>query len=268
MQDLPNIVTRLGLLEAQRIGVIATLPSTLQPTADLIRSRASAAGKNVELTTRVTPADHAAIATAARVLRDGGLVAFPTETVYGLGANALDGGAVARIFEAKGRPRDVRLPVLVGSTQQALSFTSGVRPEVFGLMERFWPGGLTIVLLRKPALTAEPGNGAGTVGLRCPDHRVPRALCETVGCRRVRLLSYFGEDSGPCGNCDTCASPPQAWDGTVAAQKFLSAAATFAAGSCTRVASPAAPWAPPSIQLLTSATCSAVRAPPCGGIFP
>jgi ATP-dependent DNA helicase RecQ len=49
------------------------------------------------------------------------------------------------------------------------------------------------------------------------------ALCETVGCRRVQLLSYFGEDSGPCGNCDTCASPPEAWDGTVAAQKFLSA---------------------------------------------
>src|SRR5271157_2470248 len=96
----------------------------------------------------IAPANIAAIAVAARIVRGGGLVAFPTETVYGLGADATNGQAVARIFEAKGRPRFNPLIVHVGDAAAARDLAE-VGDRALALAEKFWPGPLTLVLPRR-----------------------------------------------------------------------------------------------------------------------
>lgn len=119
---------------------------------------------------------------AAWLLREGGLVAFATETVYGLGANALDGKAVARIFEAKGRPRFNPLIVHVASLDDARRF--GVfGPEAEALARAFWPGPLTLVVPRREGtgLSDLVSSGLSTVALRVPSHEVARALIAAAG---------------------------------------------------------------------------------------
>ncbi len=125
--------------------------------------------------------DAAAIARAAACLRDGGLVAFPTETVYGLGAHALDRAAVARIFEAKGRPAADPLIVHVASFDQVCSLVTHVPVAAQTLAVRFWPGALTLVLRRSAAVPASVTAGLDTVAVRVPSHPVARALLEAVG---------------------------------------------------------------------------------------
>lgn len=124
--------------------------------------------------------DHAAVETAARILRAGGLVAFPTETVYGLGANALDADAVARIFAVKGRPRTSPLIVHVGSIEMAKSLLADWPPAAVRLAQEFWPGPLTLVLEKSlgPGQTIPSIVTAGlsTVGLRMPAHPLAHAL--------------------------------------------------------------------------------------------
>src|SRR4051812_26305053 len=122
-----------------------------------------------------------AIEAAAKALAAGQLVAIPTDTVYGLAADPFHTGAADRLFSAKRRPRDVQLPVLVSSIDQALELTIGVPPSARVLMDRFWPGALTVVLPRNPDVAADLGTDEATVGVRCPDHPVPRLLCEAVG---------------------------------------------------------------------------------------
>lgn len=129
-----------------------------------------------------TLADPVAIIDAARTLREGGLVAFPTETVYGLGANALDGQAVARIFEAKGRPRFNPLIVHVASLAQAQ--TLGVfGDKAHALAEAFWPGALTVVVPRTANCPASDLVSAGlaTIALRMPAHDIARDLVAAAG---------------------------------------------------------------------------------------
>jgi L-threonylcarbamoyladenylate synthase len=122
-----------------------------------------------------------AIARAADVLRRGGLVAFPTETVYGLGANALDAAAVARIFETKGRPSNNPLIVHVADVEQARQVASAW-PEAAGrLAERFWPGPLTLVLPKQHAVPDIVTAGGPTVAVRVPAHPVALALLRVVG---------------------------------------------------------------------------------------
>jgi L-threonylcarbamoyladenylate synthase len=123
----------------------------------------------------VTP-DAAAIAEAAAVLRAGGLVAFPTETVYGLGAHALDPAAVTRIFAAKGRPFNDPLIVHVAEVEQIAPLVAGVPPLVATLAARFWPGPLTIVLPRAAAVPDLVTAGLPSIALRIPAHPVARAL--------------------------------------------------------------------------------------------
>ncbi len=113
---------------------------------------------------------------AARVLRAGGLVAFPTETFYGLGANALDPAAVARVFQAKGRPADKPLLVLVDSLAMALEVVRELPARARGLIARHWPGPLTLVLPARPGLPPALTAGTGTIGVRIPGHPVARAL--------------------------------------------------------------------------------------------
>jgi L-threonylcarbamoyladenylate synthase len=124
--------------------------------------------------------DPQAIARAAEVLRRGGLVAFPTETVYGLGAHALDRAAVRRIFAAKGRPSTDPLIVHVGALAQ-LSALVTARPDVVdALASRFWPGPLTLVLPRAAAVPDDVTAGLDTVAVRVPAHPVARALLAAV----------------------------------------------------------------------------------------
>ncbi len=116
------------------------------------------------------------IAHAAELLRAGKLVAFPTETVYGLGANALDAEAVARIFEVKGRPTSSPLIVHVSNSEMARSVVAEWPKAAQVLAQKFWPGPLTLVLKKQPSIPNIVTAGLNTVGVRMPSHPVALAL--------------------------------------------------------------------------------------------
>src|SRR5713101_323026 len=118
---------------------------------------------------------------AANILRAGGLVAFPTETVYGLGANALDAAAVRKIFALKGRPQTSPLIVHVASVEQARALTAEWPGDAERLARKFWPGPLTIVVAKNAAIPDEVTAGLSTVGLRMPQHPVALALLREAG---------------------------------------------------------------------------------------
>ncbi|MCG0065215.1 MULTISPECIES: L-threonylcarbamoyladenylate synthase [Streptomyces] len=118
---------------------------------------------------------------AAGVLRAGGLVALPTETVYGLGANAEDPAAVARIFQVKGRPPSHPLIVHIGGAEQLDDWVQDVPATARLLAEHFWPGPLTLVLRRGPRVPLEATGGLETVAVRVPDHPVALALLSAFG---------------------------------------------------------------------------------------
>ena len=120
--------------------------------------------------------DPSAVAQAASVLRRGGLVAFPTETVYGLGAHALDAAAVRRVFAAKGRPATDPLIVHLASAGQVAEVAAGLPPAAGELARRLWPGPLTLVLRRHPRVPPEVAVGRDTVAVRVPAHPVALAL--------------------------------------------------------------------------------------------
>jgi L-threonylcarbamoyladenylate synthase len=127
------------------------------------------------------PPRPASIAAAVRALRDGDVVGIPTDTVYGLAADPWHSGAADRLFLVKGRPRRVELPVLVADEGQALQLATAVPDCARRLMTRFWPGALTIVLPRRQDVAADLGDEDETIGLRCPDHPVPLAVCRVLG---------------------------------------------------------------------------------------
>ena len=117
---------------------------------------------------------------AAVLLRAGKLVAFPTETVYGLGANALDASAVARIFEVKGRPATSPIIVHVSSIEMAQSVAAEWPPAAQALAHKFWPGPLTLVLKKQAGVPMQVTAGLDTVGVRMPSHPVALALIEAA----------------------------------------------------------------------------------------
>ena len=117
---------------------------------------------------------------AAVHIRAGELVAFPTETVYGLGADASNDTAVAKIFAAKGRPADHPLIVHVAGAHQVEHYASSVPPFAARLMQAFWPGPLTVILPRKPGVASAAAGGQDSIGLRCPAH--PVALAFLAAC--------------------------------------------------------------------------------------
>lgn len=121
------------------------------------------------------------LAAATAVLRAGGLVAFPTETVYGLGADAANADAVRRIFEVKGRPSEHPLIVHLGSADLLDAWATDVPTAARLLADVFWPGPLTMVLKRSARVPDLVTGGRDTVGLRVPDHPVARALLERFG---------------------------------------------------------------------------------------
>jgi L-threonylcarbamoyladenylate synthase len=122
-----------------------------------------------------------AIVLAVKALSGGDIIGLPTDTVYGLAADPFHTGASDRLFRLKGRPRSVELPVLVGSEAQALGLCTAVPSSARRLMRRYWPGPLTLVLPRRPDLDADLGEEDATIGIRCPAHPVPLAVCEQIG---------------------------------------------------------------------------------------
>lgn len=130
---------------------------------------------------RIAQASAEAINEAGAILRGGGVVAFPTETVYGLGANALDREAVAKIYAVKQRPRTSPLIVHVNTVNMARELAAEWPEAAERLAERFWPGPLTLVVKKKDIVPEELTAGLGTVGLRMPAHPVALALIAAAG---------------------------------------------------------------------------------------
>lgn len=144
--------------------------------------------------------DDKVIENVALVLRSGGLVAFPTETVYGLGADALNVGAVQKVFEAKGRPSNNPLIVHIASLENVKSFATRLPVKGLKLAHRFWPGPLTLVVKRKSIVPNNVTAGLKTVALRVPNHPVT-----------LKLLKKFGSGIvGPSANTSGHPSPTSA----------------------------------------------------------
>jgi L-threonylcarbamoyladenylate synthase len=141
-----------------------------------------------------------ALLQAAQALAAGELVAFPTETVYGLGADATSDSAVAKIFAAKGRPADHPLIVHVRDASEVDRFADNVPDFARALMNAFWPGPLTVILSRRPGVATASAGGQDSVGLRCPAHPVAQELlaaCAKLGVQGVSAPSAnkFGKVS-------------------------------------------------------------------------
>lgn len=120
------------------------------------------------------------IAAAAKIIKDGGLLGIPTETVYGLGANALDEQAVYNIFAAKGRPQDNPLIIHVPDASWLSRYCENVPEAAYRLAAEFWPGPLTMILPRKKIVPLRTTGGLETVGVRCPDHPVTLAIIKAA----------------------------------------------------------------------------------------
>lgn len=141
-------------------------------------------------TQRLTEQD---IHTAAEIIKTGGLVGIPTETVYGLGANGLDPAAVAGIFRAKGRPQDNPLILHIPSADWLKRYCRDIPAQAYSLAERFWPGPLTMILKRRDIVPDVVTAGLDTVGIRCPDHVLCRKIIEQAD---VPVAAPSGNTSG------------------------------------------------------------------------
>ena len=141
--------------------------------------------------------DPQAVLDAARRIRAGGLVGFPTETVYGLGADASSDPAVAGIFAAKGRPSDHPLIVHVASAQQLSHYASSVPAFAERLIKAFWPGPLTVILPRQADVASAAAGGQNSIGLRCPAH--PVALAFLQACLDLGVSGVAGPSANRFG---------------------------------------------------------------------
>jgi L-threonylcarbamoyladenylate synthase len=145
--------------------------------------------------TRTLPADlGTALEQAVIILREGGLVAFPTDTVYGLGALAFDDAAVRSIYQAKGRPAEKAIPVLLGDFRDLEQIASAVPDMARKLAAHFWPGPLTLVVPKNPALP-EAVSGTPGVAVRIPAHPAARALLRLTGPMAVSSANLSGQSS-------------------------------------------------------------------------
>lgn len=133
----------------------------------------------------------------AQLIFAGQLLAFPTETVYGLGANATDDSAVAKVFAAKGRPSDHPLIVHVINAQAALAFAAEIPDFAQRLMDAFWPGPLTVILPRKSGVAAACAGGQDSIGVRCPAHPMARSLL--LECAKLGVLGVAAPSANKFG---------------------------------------------------------------------
>ena len=145
--------------------------------------------------TVILPADKdKAIPHALEILKRGGLVAFPTDTVYGVGALAFDEKAVESIYAAKDRPVEKAIPILIGAPQDLYEVTADIPPIAAKLAARFWPGPLKLVVPKHPNLPDVVSAGP-TVGVRVPDHPLARALLTAAGPMAVTSANLSGQVS-------------------------------------------------------------------------
>ena len=147
-----------------------------------------------------------ALERAAKRLADGGLVAFPTETVYGLGGDAEDPAAIDAIYKAKGRPSNHPVIVHLAPDADLLYWARTVPPAARALVQAFWPGPLTLILPRAPSIPAAVSGGQDSIGLRCPSHPVAQALLK----RFAQLKGGHGGVAAPSANKFGQVSPTQA----------------------------------------------------------
>jgi L-threonylcarbamoyladenylate synthase len=129
---------------------------------------------------------------ALQVLKEGGMVAFPTDTVYGLGANAYHAQAIAKLYEAKGRSRENPIPILIANMQDLTRVSLSPPPMARRLAKRFWPGPITLIIWRKSNLPNEI-SPTSTVGVRVPDHHVAQALLTIAGPLAVTSANRSGD---------------------------------------------------------------------------
>jgi tRNA threonylcarbamoyl adenosine modification protein (Sua5/YciO/YrdC/YwlC family) len=147
----------------------------------------------------IVPVGPDAVTLAIDALRGGEVVALPTDTVYGLAALPTIAAATDRLFALKGRGADTPIAVLCADAAQAfgLAAPDAPTPEVRHIAENLWPGPLTLVLPRRPGLGYELGEPAGTVGVRCPDHALVRAIAAAVGPIATTSANRHGEPTAP-----------------------------------------------------------------------
>jgi len=150
---------------------------------------------------------------AAKILQQGGLVAIPTETVYGLGANALDPDAVRRIYEAKGRPQDNPLILHITGPQWLPRYCEEIPPIAYVLARKFWPGPLTMILKRKNVVPDVTAAGLDTVAVRCPNHPVTLSIIREAG---VPIAAPSANTSGR-PSCTSAQDVLEDMDGKIAA---------------------------------------------------
>jgi L-threonylcarbamoyladenylate synthase len=135
-----------------------------------------------------------AITSALGILLSGGLVAFPTDTVYGLGSLAFHEKAIESIYIAKDRPLEKAIPVLIGDSPDLIQVAEEIPIFAMRLIARFWPGPLTVLVPRKPTLP-EAISSTATVGVRVPDHDIARALLRLAGPMAVTSANISGKES-------------------------------------------------------------------------
>ena len=142
----------------------------------------NAFGIQEEIQTVILSDNDSDIQKAGEIIRNGGLVAFPTETVYGLGADALNLMAVSKIYRAKGRPSDNPMIVHIADKETLKELALEITPDMEKLIEAFWPGPMTLIVKRQPHIPDVTTGGLDTVGIRFPSNPVAQALIKAAGC--------------------------------------------------------------------------------------
>jgi L-threonylcarbamoyladenylate synthase len=137
--------------------------------------------KNRPFPPEITPELLEQVNKAAGIMRSGGIAAYPTDTVYGLGADVFNGRAVTKVFTAKKRPPGMPLPVLIAETSQLRELVEDIPPVARILMEKFWPGALTIIFHRRPAFKSLALAGSGKIAIRLPGHPLTLRLIKELG---------------------------------------------------------------------------------------
>jgi len=159
------------------------------------RGHAPNGNEIMPMQTEIISADHnEALQRALDTLRNGRLVAFPTDTVYGLGTLAFDGGAVESIYIAKDRPVEKAIPVLIGDITDLEKISDDITERTRSLASRFWPGPLTLLVPKKPTLP-ESVSATSTVAVRVPDHAVALNLLQSAGPMAVTSANISGQAS-------------------------------------------------------------------------
>jgi L-threonylcarbamoyladenylate synthase len=152
----------------------------------------------LRLTVDLNAPDPDALALASQVIARGGVVAVPTDTLYGLAVDPFNALAVERVFQAKGRAATEALPLIAGDQAQVEKALGILPPRAAALAQRFWPGALTLLVTAPEALAAAVAGGTGRVGIRVPAHAVARALC--VACHGPLTATSANVSGEPASN--------------------------------------------------------------------